>query len=58
MPKQTGAGLGTGDSRDHTSKQEAGEERTPTGCVASLSTLDVIALLVQYVVKIVFLPEV
>lgn len=57
MPKQTGAGLGTGDSHDHTSKQKAGE-RTPPGCVASLSTLDVIALLVQYVAKIVFLPEV
>lgn len=57
MPKQTGAGLGTGDSHDHTSKQKAGE-RTPPGCVASLSTLDVIALLVQYVAKIVLLPEV
>lgn len=33
MPKQTGAGLGTEDSHDHTSKQEAGEERTPTGRV-------------------------
>lgn len=41
MPKQTGAGLGTGDSRAYAGKQEAGEEFTPTGRVVSLPTLDV-----------------